>query len=110
MNPQAAAVNEYLHLVAQSIDEPHRGVEIETDQVDHRIRTKLDDSSPERPIMLCGVAIERYMFDRLPFASVVIRSSRSAGYSHDLVPLVNQTRHQPRTDMSGRSDDYGAQL
>jgi len=105
VNPQGAAVNEYLYPVSQSIDETHRGVEIETDQVDDSVTTQLRDRFSEGASALGSATIECYALDRLPFGRVVIRSSRPARNSHDLMALVYQTRHQPSADMSRRSDD-----
>jgi hypothetical protein len=103
-------VHEYFYPVSQRIHEMLCGVEIETDQVHYRITTEGRDRTAERSIALGGVAIERYMLYGLPFGGVVIGPPRSAGNGDYVVALVNEPRHEPRANVSRRSNDYGAQL
>jgi len=101
-------MHEHFYTVPESIHEMRGGVEIETDQVDHRVAAKGRDCGAERSIVFGNGAIESYVLDRLPFGRVMVWSSLSAGNSDNIVPLVHEPRHEPGADMSGGSDDYSA--
>jgi hypothetical protein len=109
MHPQRAAVHEYFDLPPQSIHEMRSRVEIEADQIDYGVTTQLGDRFPERPVALGGAAVERYILDRFPFGRVMIGFAQSAGNRDYFVRVIYKTRNQPRTDMTGGSEDYCAQ-
>lgn len=101
-------MKEMVHLSAQRLEQMHRGAEIETDQIDNCVSSEVRNALSERSILLGPVTIDYDTLDVIPFREPLIRFPRAARDSHGLMPAADETRYQPRADMTccANDDDF----